>query len=275
MRFSLLARMSVAFLLVAPALLCPGQSTKATTAAFRNARNLYYTPVDQGLQGFQCEVAFNWKQFIEKANSAPVQDTDERLHYLQSIKLSVTDDLHGTGSLEWLAPTTAPDASEASITQIRTGLQGLWSGFFQSWNGFYNGELISQTDNTSVERTANGYHVFTRQGARLAEEQYSNDLTLETLHVGTPEIDSVLSPVFERTPRGRVVTQLNSIVKRPPTAAGTSVKMAVQYAEVNGFQLPSALDINVAGAADFSFRLANCTVRTQLTDKPTALTPKQ
>lgn len=118
-----------------------------------------------------------------------------------------------------------------------------------------------------------GYHVFTRQGARVAEEQYSADFTLESLHVSTPQIDSVLSPVFERTPRGRLITQLNSTVKRPPSAATMGVKMDIRYAEVNGFQLPSALDIDVAGTAKFSFRLSNCTVRTQLTARPTV--PKQ
>ena len=40
--------------------------------------------------------------------------------------------------------------------------------------------------------------------------------------------------------------------------------MAVQYQPVNGFQLPSRLVIDVAGAAKFDFTLSNCTVRTAL-----------
>ena len=256
-------------LVASPALSGGAQGTKPAAMAFREARNLYYTPVDKGLQGFACDVTFDWKQFIEKANNAPVQESDERLQYLRSIQLSVVDDLNGTGSLGWKAPTTAPDASEASVAQIRSGLQAIWSGFFQSWNGFYTGELVSQTDpGTTVERTPGGYHVFTRQGPRLAEQQYSHDFTLQSLHVATPEIDSNLLPVFERTPQGRIAIALNSVVKRPPTAAGTSVNMTVAYAEVNGFQLPSALTINVAGTAKFNFTLTNCTVRTRLTTVP-------
>lgn len=245
------------------------QATASPAAAFRRARALYYTPIDRGLQGFTCDVGFNWKQFIERANHGPVPETDERLAYLRSIKLSVTDELNGSGQLLWAAPTTAPDASEQSIAQLRSGLQGLWSGFFQSWNGFYTGDLVSLGDNkTTVERTPTGYHVFTAQSAKLAEESFDKSLTLTSLHVSTPTLDSELKPVFVDTAQGRLVTKLNSVVKQPPNAPGTTINMTLQYAPVNGFQLPSELAINVAGTADFDFTLNNCTVRTQLSGAP-------
>ncbi len=248
----------------------PARATASPAAEFRRARALYYTPVDRGLQGFTCDVGFNWKQFIEKANSGPVPDTDERLAYLRTIKLSVTDDLNGTGQLLWVAPTTAPDASEQSVAQIRSGLQALWSGFFQSWNGFYTGDLVSLGDSkTTVERTANGYHVFTSQGGKLAEESYNGSLVLLSLHVATPTLDSNLTPIFVDTAQGRLVTNLNSIVKQPPSAPGVTVDMTLHYAPVNGFQLPSALSINVGGTTNFDFTLSNCTVRTQLSGAPT------
>ena len=249
------------------------QTTVSPAAAFRQARTLYYTPVDRGLQGFQCEVDFNWKQFIEKATNGPVADTDERLAYLRSIKLVITDDLNGGGELQWTAPTTAPDASEASIAQIRGGIQAMWSGFFQSWNGFMTGDLLSLADKqTAVERTAGGYRVFANQSGKVAEETYDKDFTLLSLHVSTPQLDSNLTPIFQRSPQGRLVTNLNSVVKQPPTAPGTNVDMTVHYAPVNNFQLPSELLIDVAGTAKFDFTMTNCTVRTQLSSAPA--TPK-
>ncbi len=242
------------------------QTSVSPAAAFRAARMLYDTPIDRGLQGFQCDVVFNWKQFLEKAVNGPVEENNERLAYLRSIKLSVTDDLNSTGELHWVAPTTAPDASEASIGQIRSGMQALWGGFFQSWNGFMTGDLVSIADkNTTVERTANGFHVFSSQNGKVAEETYSGDFTMESLHVSTPQTDNMLSPVFEVTPRGRLVTNLNSVVKQPPTAPGTTINTTIHYAPVNGFQLPAEVLINVAGTASFDFGLNNCTVKMQVT----------
>ncbi len=226
---------------------------------------MYYTPIDRGLQGFSCDVSFNWKQFIETANHAPVPDGDERLAYLRSIKLTVTDELNGAGQLQWAAPTTAPDASEQSIAQIRSGMQAMWSGFFQSWNGFNTGDLVSLNDRqTTVERTGSGYHVFTAQSGKIAEETYNKQFVLLSLHVSTPTLDSNLTPIFLDTAQGRIVTNLNSVVKQPPSAPGSTIDTTVHYAPVNGFQLPLEVAIDVAGAANFDFTLTNCTVRTQL-----------
>ena len=242
------------------------QSAASPAAAFRKTRALYYTPVDKGLRGFGCDVGFDWKQFIEKANSAPVQDTDERLAYLRSIKLTISDDLSSGGQLQWAAPTTAPDASEQSIDGIRSGMQAMWSGFFQSWNGFLTGDLLSLADNqTTVERTGGGgFHVFTTQRNKVAEEFFDRNLLLLSLHVSTPTLDSNLTPIFIDSAQGRLVTDLNSVVKQPPGAAGTNVDMKLQFAAVNGFQLPSALRINVGGTTAFDFTLSNCTVNTKL-----------
>ena len=240
--------------------------TASPAAAFRKARALYYTPVDKGLRGFGCDVGFDWKQFMEKANSASVQDTDERLAYLRGIKLTISDDLNVGGQLQWAAPTTAPDASEQSIAQIRSGMQAMWSGFFQSWNGFFTGDLVALGDTqTTVERTnSGGFHVFTTQNGKVAEEFFDRNLVLLSLHVSTPTLDSNLTPIFVDSAQGRLVTDLNSVVRQPPNAAGTTVDMKVQYATVNGFQLPSALQINVGGTTAFDFALSNCTVNTKL-----------
>lgn len=246
-----------------------GLSTKGSAqtgispaAAFRAARLLYDTPGERGLQGFQCEVAFNWKQFLEKAISGPVEENNERLAYLRTIKLSVSDDLNGAGGLAWTAPTTAPDADEANITQLRSSLQALWSAFFQSWNGFATGGLVSVADNkTTVERTPDGYHVFSAEGGKVAEETFRGDFTLQSLHVSTPQLDSVLRPSFEMTPHGRLVTGWGSVVKQPPAAPGITINTAIHYAAVNGFQLPSQVVIDVADTAAFDFALSNCTVR--------------
>ena len=270
------------FFLCAPLVLVAGLTVSRTSAqpsvsqaaAFRAARMLYDTPSDRGLQGFRCDVDFNWKQFLEKAINGPVQDTDERLAYLRSIKLNVTDDLNSTGELHWTAPPTTPEASEASIGQIRSGLQGLWSGFFQSWNGFMTGDLVSIADNhTTVERTPNGYHVFSSQNGKVAEETYSGDFTMQSLHVSTPQMDSVLTPAFAVTPHGRLITTMSSVVKQPPAAPGTAINTTVHYATVNGFQLPSELFIDVAGTASFDFTLNNCTLRMQVLPRASAPPP--
>lgn len=248
---------------------CPAQVAPTTpAAALGKARALYYTPVDAGLQGFHCEVSFDWKSFLQKATNQDVPETDTRLGYLRSIKLTVDDDLHGTGQLRWNATTTAPEGTEEPIERMRSGIQQMWTGFFQTWNGFYTGEVLAAGDSKAVvEKTATGYRVAVHDGPGTAEQQYDDKLLLQTIHVSTPTLDSVTSPTFSETPQGRLVTVLRSVYKQPPSAVPVQIDMTVHYAPVGGFQIPSELLIDVAGTASFDFHLSGCTVKTQLTPK--------
>ncbi len=235
-------------------------------SALAKARQLYYTPVDGGLKAFHCDVDFDWKEFIQKASSQAVPDDDARLKYLRSIQMSVDDDLRGGGELHWNAPAPAPDDAESSVSKIRDGMQQVWSGFFQSWNSFATGDLVTLDGRASTERTGNGYHVAVRTGPSLAEELYDNNLLLKTVHVTTPNLESTMTPTFSPGPHGLQLTAVSSSYKQPPTAQPTEVTMNVSYAPVGTFQLPSGLSVSV-GPANFVYRLANCTVQTQLTQK--------
>jgi hypothetical protein len=244
-------------------LFCPAIASAQTAPAMavRRARALYYTPVDRGLESLRCDVGFDWKQFMEKAANQAVPADDARLRYLESIQLSVEDNLHGTGELHWTAPGPPPDASEESVTRIRDGVQQLWSGFFESWNNFVTGDLVTLDANAMVEATPSGYHVGVRTGSSLAEEQYDPALLLKSVHVTTPTLDSTMLPSFTSSAQGLLITTMRSSVRQPPTAEPTNVVMQVQYQPVQTFQVPSQLDVSV-GPAAFRFQLSHCTVQT-------------
>ena len=241
-----------------------GASTSAATLL--KARALYYTPVDAGLRGFHCDVSFDWKQFIQKATNQPVPDDDVRLKYLRSIALTVDDDLRGTGELHWTAPAPPPENQEDAIGKVRGGMQQIWAGFAQSWNGYFNGELVSLDAKAIVEHSADGYHVAVRNGAQLAEEQYDDKLLLQTVHVSTPTQETTMSPIFLPSAQRLLVTSMRSVVRQPLSAQPIEVLMTLQYAPVATFQIPSELNVSV-GTANFDFHLLNCTVQTQLTSK--------
>ncbi len=209
---------------------------------------------------------FDWKDFIQKASNQPIADDDARLKYLQTIQLSVDDDLHGAGELHWNAPTPPPDSTEESVAKIRGGMQQIWSGFFQSWNGFMTGDLLLLDAKATVERTNDGYHVAVRTGPSLAEEVFDKDLLLKTVRVTTPTLESTISPEFSPGPQGLLVTTIASSYKQPPNPQATEVKMSLTYAAVGTYQLPSDLRVSV-GPANFAYRLTNCSVRTQITPK--------
>lgn len=245
--------------LLAPTLIAQNAAS-SPAIVFSKARALYYTPVDAGLQSFHCDVSFDWKTFMQKATHQPVPDDDARLRYLRTIQLSVDDDLRSAGELHWVAPSPAPEGTEDSVGKMREGVQQMWSGFFQSWNSYATGNMVTLDATSNVERTPNGYHVRAHTNAGLAEEQYDDKLLLQTVHVSTPTLDSVVSPGFTASPQGMLVTSIRSTYKQPPGTEATEVLMRVSYAPVGTFQLPSELSLTV-GAANFDFHLGNCTAK--------------
>src|ERR1700760_5137186 len=82
----------------------------APTAAseFAKARALYYTPTVSGLQSLHCDVAFDWKAFLDKASGQTIPEDNPALAYLRSLQLTVDDDLQGAGSLKWTSPNPPP-----------------------------------------------------------------------------------------------------------------------------------------------------------------------
>ncbi len=249
-----------------PALLCPAllhaQTPPAAdaVAALTRARSLYYTPADQGLDGFHCDVSFDWKSFLEKAMNQPVPDTEPRLKYLEGVHLSVDDDLHGTGELHWAGPGLPPDGTEDSVTKLRDGFQQIWSGFFQSWNGFFTGDLVTPDSNTVVRLGNGSYKVTAHNGTSLAEEVYNSSLVLTSVKVSTPTLESLMTPSFVPSPKGLLVSEIHSVYRQPPTTSPTEVSMRLSYAPVSTFELPSSVAITV-GPASFNFHLVNCTVK--------------
>lgn len=243
-----------------------GQTAPSPSAAdaLARARSLYYTPVNQGLRSLHCEVHFAWKDFMQKAANQQIPDTDPRLKYLQSVALSVDDDLQGSGELHWQAPAPPPDGTEDSVGKIRDGMRQMWAGFFQSWNSFMTGDLITVDPQSKVERTASGFHVATRESGGLAEEQFDPNLVLTSVHISTSTLESTIHPTFAPGPQGLLVTAIRSSYQQPPSAPPTEVTMGLRYSAVNNFQLPSELNVAV-GPAQFSFQLVNCTVQTQIT----------
>lgn len=52
-----------------------------------------------------------------------ISDDNPTLKYLQTIHLSVADDLKGQGSLGWTSPDDPPAGEDGPIKQIREGMQ--------------------------------------------------------------------------------------------------------------------------------------------------------
>jgi hypothetical protein len=251
--------------LLAPALLRTAHAQVASTPESRieHAKTLYYTPTNSGLNSFHCDVTVDWKDLLARFGVPNLHDSDPRLTYLNAIKLSLDDNLTGTGALNWFAPSGSASDPDDGIAKIRGGMQQMVSGFFQSWNPFLNGTYIPNFDATTTAKPeGDGIVVQSGDASALVVEHFNKSLLLTEMHVTTPAVDVLANPTFLETPHGRIISMLKSVVHQPPAGPAEMVTMASTYAPVASYQIPSVLTFTVDPLGAFVFKLSGCQVNT-------------
>ena len=256
--------LAAAVCLITPSLLqtAHGQTAPDAQTRINQAKALYYTPTSTGLKSFHCDVTVDWKDLLARFGAAGLPDTDPHLVYLNSIKLSLDDNLTGTGSLNWVAPSGSASPDD-STEKIRGGMLQMVSGFFQSWNPFMNGSYIPKLDATTTAKPeGDGLLIHSGDDATNVNEHFDKTMLLTDMHVITSGVDVDAHPTFLETPRGRIISVLKSEVHQPPTAPAMMVTMSTTYAPVSTYQLPSTLTFTVQNVGDFLFKLSACKINT-------------
>jgi hypothetical protein len=224
----------------------------------------YYTPTARGLKSFRCEATIDWKAMLTRFSGTEIPEDNPMLKYLQTVHLSVVDQLKGKGSLEWSDTGVPPDGKEAAVKQMRDGLQTMFSGFFQSWNAYMNGSMVPLPDN-SVEVTSAGNGVHLRAGTSsdaILDEDFDKNMLLTQAVVDSPQTRVVAIPTYVRTEDGLVISTVSSRLNQPPSAPPMDVTFRVKYAKVDSFQILSHVvyDIKNVGVIEVAFNACQVSV---------------
>jgi hypothetical protein len=256
------------------ALLCAAALLSVTPGALRaqttspntkllSARALYYTPTTQGLKSFHCTVDFDWKDFLTRYSGADVKDDSPYLQYLRTIHLAVSDELSGDGKLEWTTSSATPEGKADAVAKIRDGMQQMMVGFFSSWNGYMNGNMVPAPDATTTV-TENGDVLRLHAAAETTEvtELFDKNLLLTEAHVVQPASDVLAYPTYVDTPDGRVISSIRTVFRQPPTAPPAELNIRVSYTPVQNFRIPDTLSYELKNVGSFEFKFSACSVET-------------
>jgi hypothetical protein len=236
------------------------------------ARAQYYTPTANGLKSFHCEATIDWKVLLTRSSGAEVSEDNPVLKYLQTVHLSVTDQLKGKGSLEWSDTGVPPEGKEESVKRMRDGLQTMMGAFFRSWNAYMNGTMVPFPDKSvEVTTTGDGIHLHGTSNSVTFDEDFDKNMLLTHVVVDTPELKVVAIPTYVRTHDGLVISAVASQVNQPPSAPPTEVTFRMEYAAVGSFQIPSHIvdDVKNVGVIEVGFNTCQVSVA-DLPQKPAA-----
>jgi hypothetical protein len=236
---------------------------KAASDRLSFAHSQYYTPTASGLESFQCDASIDWKTMLTRFSGKDIAEDNPFLKQLQTVHLTVSDDIHGKGSLNWTRTEDPPKSMEGPLKQIQDGMETTIAGFFQSRNAYMNGSMVPLPDSTlTVTTVADGIHMSGTSNNMTIDEDFDKNMLLTQVLVVGSDSKVRAVPTYEDTPDGRRVSAIRSQINQPPSAPQTEVNITMEYAKVGAFQIPSPVvfDIKNTGTIEVGFRACQVSV---------------
>jgi hypothetical protein len=235
---------------------------KERTSLLLAAKSQYYNARAAGLKGFHCDVNVDWTAMFGSAGNASVDPNIPLIRYFASTHIGVGGDLVGKPKLEWLTTGVPPEGQEKTVDQMHGGMQQMVEGFFTAWGPALNGTIIPQKP-ASFEKTATGYVVV--NGDSAAQDTLTLDREMKLAHIATKmdSIDAEMDTTFTTSPKGLLLTRMDSRTRQPPSSPAVHSIMSATFAPVDDFLLPSTLVITVTNVVTVPMKFENCTVTKQ------------
>jgi hypothetical protein len=237
-------------------------------AWLQKAGSLYYSTAKSGLGGFDCAVHPDWRTLFSSANAgSPVDDDDARVLLLESVKINLHAQLGGGSTLEWSPDGSAgqpldPDATTL-LTKMRDVTEQTLEGFLQFWTPFVDGSVVpASADGLTITHSGSVNTIHAQDSATALTETFSNDMLLEHFDVDENGISIKFQPDYKPTGQGLLVKSFQAQVQPagvPPEQA-QKMHVEIEYQTLEGFPIPSRLNMEMTNTGKFNFTLDGCSV---------------
>jgi hypothetical protein len=246
----------------------PTPAPASDDAWLRKAGSLYYSSEKAGLGGFDCAVHPDWRTLFASAKSgSPVDANDARILLLESVKINLHAHLKGNSTLEWTAEQSDGQALDENSTtllkKMREVTEQTLEGFLQFWTPFVDGSVVpASAEGLTITHTGSVNTIHAQDSETALTETFSNDMLLQHFDVDMNGISIKFQPDYKPTGQGLLVKSFQAHVQPagvPPEEA-QEMRVDIEYQTLEGFPIPSHLQMDVANTGKFNFVLDGCTV---------------
>jgi hypothetical protein len=237
-------------------------------AILARAGRLYYSTRAAGLNGFDCAIHPDWRTLIQSSvKNAMLYDIDPGVLNLQKVAITLDARLNGGSKVDW---TQRPDTGKPAdaktarqLDQMHKAIDETLVGFMQFWTPFVDGSIVpAHSSGIDITPTATGITIHIKRPGASVTELFSNDLVLQRFSVITDAAAVDLSPSYDSTDKGLLVSRFVARIRKNGAPAEKAEEMHVEiyYQQVSGFPLPSRLNVEVIGTGVFNFGIDACRV---------------
>ncbi len=262
---------SLAAQAAAPAKSQPAVKTNANDEMLAKAAKLYYSTAKAGLVAFDCAVHPEWHTlFVSASKGDAVAENDPRIVLLKSVGITLHGRLKGGSTLEWVE-TSDPGRpldtdSTALLASMHQATEQTLQGFMQFWTPFVDGSVVPENSaGIEITKGETGYTLQADSGGTKVTEVIDNQLLLQHFNVVMKEATVDFVPAYKSTDKGLLVNsfQAHILAAGSPPERAQDMNVAIEYQIVQGFPLPSTLNMSVVGTGVFNFVLDGCTTNPQ------------
>lgn len=239
------------------------QGSQADDLWLEHTRSLYTSTKRDGLQGFACTVRPDWRTLVASANNGVVDSDGERkIAVLSAVRVTLLARMDGSSNVGWDTGDPPADLVDMMNT-VRDGTKQTLGGFVQFWAPFADASVIPpNSQGVQITGTAEGGHVLQvteNDGANTTETFDASDI-LREYDVRIAGATVLFTPTFSPTPKGLRVTYFLAHIRQDGSSADQEMHVGVAYSDVDGFTIPSRLDMSVVGVGTLNFTLEGCKV---------------
>lgn len=251
---------ALAALTFAAILFTTGCSLVHQATLLQQARSQYFSFADAGVSEYHCDVYPDWAAFYTSVNRTPPPD-DAWQRYLGQAHLTFSAPTLSRATVKWIAPQAVPAGSEDKAKTMQDSFTTMVSGFLQAWNPALSGTLLPTFPFSNITPQGNGYSLTEHdlQG-RITDVTMDANLHVTHLSTKTPNLTAEIDTTFIASPRGLVLSQIDSRTHQPPTAPEEHVITRTTYQTIQDVPVPSGIFITTE-RSQIPMNFSNCGIQ--------------
>jgi len=188
-------------------------------ALLEQTRKAYYQPIERGVQGFACTVAFDWSDVLERASGRRIPPKEPTLVALKNTTVTVTNDLVKGPVLKVDYPGGAATVSQAVLSRERI-LHNLVVASLSGWNPFLSDRIFPMEGTKyRFEAVPTGYRLTLEGGTFFSILDLDPKLMVTHGESHLNGVTTDFTPTFDPSSHGWLITSLDTMTLQPAVSS--------------------------------------------------------
>ena len=283
---------SKSFLAIAAAVLLTGSTSPSWAqqaakvdqkALLDQVRHAYYLPLDRGVQGFSCNVSFDWAAVLERASGRKISSKEPTVVSLKSATTTVTNDYAKGAVVKGTYPGAQPLAGSPVASRQKI-LNNLVKASLDGWDPFLSNRIFPlEATSYRFEPVPAGYRLTLDGGTFFSILDL--DPKLKVTH-GESHLNGTtteFTPEFDTSTHGWLLTSLKTVTTHAATGLAAETKAAssstspededkasfiYSYQFVDDLLVPKHVIVQYGEGQETPYDLTDCTLTKAAQTKP-------